>query len=149
MSLKNWCDYGWLIDHKTSPQEISDLLSVAKRDLKDSSAASISPDWQLAIAYNAALQAATAALFASGYRAGRESHHYRIIQSLAHTIQAKPDLINQLDKFRKKRNIGGYEAAGRISQQEADEMKQLAKDFYEQVVTWLHQNHASLMVKNK
>jgi len=147
MSLKNWRDNGWLADHKTSPQEIADLLAVAKRDLKYSSAPGLSPDWQLAIGYNAALQAATAALFASGYRAGREAHHYRIIQSLAHTIQAKSDLINQLDKFRKKRNIGGYEAAGRISQQEADEMKKLAKDLYEQIVKWLHQNHANLIAK--
>ena len=66
MSLKNWRDNGWLADHKTSAQEISDLLAVAERDLKDSSASGISADWQLAIAYNAALQAATAALFASG-----------------------------------------------------------------------------------
>ena len=120
MSLKNWRDNGWLVDHKTSSQEMADLLAVAERDLKDSSAPSLSPDWQLAIAYNAVLQAATAALFASGYRASREAHHYRIIRSLAHTIQAEPNVINQLDKFRKKRNIGGYEAAGRISQQEAD-----------------------------
>jgi hypothetical protein len=145
MSLKNWRDNGWLTDHKTSPQEISDLLLVAERDLKDSSATGISSDWQLAIAYNAALQVATAALFASGYRAGREAHHYRIIQSLAHTIQAKSNLINQLDTFRKKRNIGGYEAAGRISQQEADEMKKLAKDLYDQIVNWLHQNHSNLI----
>ena len=149
MSLKNWRDNGWLTDHKTSPQEIEDLLAVAERDLKDSSAASLSPDWQLAIAYNAALQAATAALYASGFRAAREAHHYRVIQSLAHTIQAKPNLINQLDKFRKKRNIGGYEAAGRISKQEADEMKKLAKDLYDQIITWLHQNHANLMAKKK
>jgi hypothetical protein len=102
MSLKNWRDSGWLTDHKSSRREISDLLSVAERDLKDSSASGISADWQLAIAYNAALQAATAALSASGYRAAREAHHYRIIQSLAHTIQAKSNLINQLDTFRKK-----------------------------------------------
>jgi len=148
MSLKHWRDSGWLADHKTSPEEVADLLSVAERDLKDSSAAGLSPDWQLAIAYNAALQVATAALYASGFRAAREAHHYRVIQSLAYTIQAKPNLINQLDKFRKKRNIGGYEAAGRVSQQEADEMKKLAKDLYEQIVHWLHQNHSSLMAKN-
>jgi len=149
MSLKHWRDSGWLADHKTSPEEVADLLSVAERDLRDSSAAGLSPDWQLAIAYNAALQVATAALFASGYRAGREAHHYRIIQSLAHTIQAKPELINQIDKFRKKRNIGGYEAAGRISQQEADEMKKLAKDLYGRIVQWLNQNHPSLMAKKQ
>ena len=145
MSLKSWRDNGWLTDHATSPQEITDLIAVAELDLKDSSATGIRSDWQLAIAYNAALQSATAALFASGYRAAREAHHYRIIQSLALTIQAKPDLINQLDKFRKKRNIGGYEAAGRISQQEADEMRRLAQELYEKIVKWLHQNHSNLI----
>ena len=105
MSLKNWRDSGWLTDHKSSRREISDLLSVAERDLKDSSASGISADWQLAIAYNAALQTATAALSASGYRAAREAHHYRIIQSLAHTIQAKSNLINQLDIHLGKKEI--------------------------------------------
>jgi hypothetical protein len=93
------------------------------------------------------LQTATAALAACGYRSSRDAHHYRIIQSLAHTIEAEPNVINQFDKFRKKRNIGGYEAAGRISQQEADEMKKLAKELYDQIVKWLHQNHADLIAK--
>jgi hypothetical protein len=87
----------------------------------------LSSDWRLNIAYNAALQAATAALAASGYRAARESHHFRIIQSLAHTIGAPASLIAQFDQFRKKRNIGGYERAGIASDQEAKEMFLLAK----------------------
>lgn len=49
---------------------------------------------------------ATAALTAEGYRATRESRHYRTIQSLAYTIGAGPNVITQLDHFRKKRNIG-------------------------------------------
>ena len=147
MSLTNWRNNGWLEDHKTSPKEISDLISVADRDLTDCEVPSLSPDWQLSISYNAALQAATAALAASGYRAGRQAHHYRIIQSLAHTIAAEPNTINQFDKFRKKRNIGGYEVAGMISQHEADEMKSLAKKLKDQIVTWLHQKHPELMGK--
>jgi hypothetical protein len=149
MNLTNWRDNGWLIEQKTSLQEISDLLSVADRDLTDCESPGLSPDWQLSISYNAALQIATAALAACGYRASRDAHHYRIIQSLAYTIEADSDVINQFDKFRKKRNIGGYEAAGRISQQEADEMKKLAKDLYEQIVKWLHQNHADLIAKKE
>ena len=147
MSLTNWRDNGWLVEHKTSPQEISDLLNVADRDLADCESPGLSPDWQLSIAYNAALQTATAALAACGYRSSRDAHHYRVIQSLAHTIDAESNVINQFDKFRKKRNIGGYEAAGRISQQEADEMKKLSKELYEQIVKWLHQNHADLITK--
>ena len=40
-----------------------------ERDLRDCAQEGLRPDWQLAIAYNAALQAAQAALAASGYRA--------------------------------------------------------------------------------
>jgi hypothetical protein len=147
MSLTNWRDNGWLSDHKTSPQEISDLLSVADRDLSDCESPGLSPDWQLSIAYNAALQTATAALAACGYRSSRDAHHFRIIQSLAHTIEAEPNVINQFDKFRKKRNIGGYEAAGRISQQEAGEMKTLAKKLREQINKWLQHKYPDLIGK--
>jgi hypothetical protein len=149
MSLTKWRDNGWLVEHNTSEHEISDLLNVADRDLTDCRSPGLSPDWQLSIAYNAALQASTAALAASGYRASRDAHHYRIIQSLAHTIGADFSVINQLDKFRKKRNIGGYLAAGRISQQEADEMKKLAKELYDQIVKWLQQNHPELISKKQ
>jgi hypothetical protein len=77
---------GWLVAHKSSKQEIANLLGIVARDLKDSQAKNVSDDWRFAIAYNAALQAATAALAASGYRAGRDGHHYRVIQSLELTV---------------------------------------------------------------
>ena len=146
MSLKNWLANGWLIEHKTSPQEISGLLEVADRDLKDCRSPGLSCDWQLNIAYNAALQAATVALAAAGYRASREAHHYRVIQSIAYTIGAEQNLVNQFDQFRKKRNISGYELSGAISQQEANEMISLAKRIREDVKTWLRKNHPGLIV---
>jgi HEPN domain-containing protein len=145
MSLKNWLANGWLVEHKTSPQEITGLLEVADRDLKDCQSPGLSSDWQLNIAYNAALQAAAAALAAAGYRASREAHHYRVIQSLAHTIKAELNLVNQFDQFRKKRNISGYELSGTISQQETNEMKSLAKKIRENVENWLRKNHPKLI----
>ena len=60
MNLQNWVKNGWLVEHKTSPQEIKDLLGVSDRDLANCQIGGLSPDWQLSIAYNAALQAATA-----------------------------------------------------------------------------------------
>jgi len=133
-----------LTEHVTSHQEITELLEIVDRDLKDCQASELSSDWKLSIAYNAALQAATAALAAAGYRAGREAHHYRIIQSLVHTIQAEASLINQFDKFRKKRNIGGYERAGATSDQEAGEMITLASKIRKDVEEWIRANHPSL-----
>ncbi len=108
MSLKNWLINGWLTAHTTSPQEIADLFAVADRDLHDCMATGLSADWRLNIAYSAALQAATAALAACGYRAVREAHHFRVIQSLAYTIDLPESAVTKFDFFRKKRNIGGY-----------------------------------------
>ena len=145
MSLQDWLKHGWLIEHQTSAQEIADLLDLVDRDLAESEIPELSPDWRLSIAYNAALQAATAALAASGYRAGREAQNYRVIESLAHTIKADRTLISELDRFRKKRNITGYERAGAVSEQEAKEMIGLARKLRDEVMRWLRMNHPELL----
>ena len=88
---------------------------------------------------------ATAALAASGYRASREAHHYREIQSLTHTIDADAGLVAQLDGFRKKRNISDYERSGMVSEQEAEEMLTLAENLRTRVIEWLHTNHSKLL----
>jgi len=77
MSLPDWERNGWLQRHQTSSNEIRGLLAVVERDLTDSATEGLSSDWRMNIAYNAALQAATVALAAAGYRASRDQHHYR------------------------------------------------------------------------
>jgi hypothetical protein len=145
LSLKSWLENGWLVEHRPTPEEVAELLSVAARDLRDCQAAGLSPDWKLNIAYSGALQAATAALAAAGYRAAREAHHYRTIQSLAHTIGAAPDLVRRLEALRKKRNIGSYERSGSVSKQEAQEMVALAHELREEVAHWLWATYPELM----
>lgn len=86
MSLQDWLRSGWLTEHKTSREEIADLLLVVDRDIASSQTAGLIADWRLNIAYNAVLQLAVAALAAAGFRASRESHHYRVLQSLAYTV---------------------------------------------------------------
>jgi uncharacterized protein (UPF0332 family) len=147
VSLSDWARSGWLVEHRTSPQEIADLLGIADRDLRDCTAATLSEDWQLAIAYNAALQCAAAALAACGYRASREAHHYRVIQSLAHTLGAEAAMIAQLDAFRKKRNVADYDRAGSVSKIEAQEMMALARNLCNKVEEWLRRNHSGLLPK--
>lgn len=145
MSLTDWARNGWIAEHRTSPQEIVDLLGVADRDLRDGAVKGLSEDWRLAIAYNAALQCATTALAACGYRASRDAHHYRVIQSLAYTIGVDAKLVAQLDAFRKKRNIGDYERAGLVSETEAREMLALAQALRKRVEKWLQQNYPYLL----
>jgi uncharacterized damage-inducible protein DinB len=148
MSLKDWLNNGWLVEHQTSREEIADLRAVVERDLKDCRTPGLSADWRLNIAYNAALQAAAAALSASGYRAERQLHHYRVIQSLAHTVHADKILIARLDTFRKKRNISDYERSGMTSDQEAEEMLELAVKLYQMVVEWIREKHPELLEKD-
>jgi len=145
MTLKQWLDLRWLTLHTTSRREIADLLAVVDRDLAASRTPGLPADWRLNIAYNAAMQCAVAALAASGYRAARDSHHYRVIQSLAFTMGVELALIDQLEHLRKKRNMGEYERAGIASDQEANETIELAAQLRRLLQAWLKENHPSLL----
>jgi SAV_6107-like HEPN len=103
------------------------------------------PTGRFAIAYNAALQAATAALAATGYRASRESHHHRVIQSLEFTLAPDRKLIDTFDRFRKKRNASSYDVAGSVSDKEAHEMYELAVSLRAKVEAWIRKNHRRLL----
>ena len=144
MSLADWERNGWLTAHRTSRNEIRDLLAVVERDLADSEAEGLSADWRMTIAYNAALQAATAALAAAGYRASRDQHHYRVIQSLRETLRIDAQTVNALDAFRKKRNVTGYERIGLVSDADADAMRALAVKLRHDVVAWIEKHHPEL-----
>jgi HEPN domain-containing protein len=144
-TLENWLSYGWLVRHQTSRQEITALLAIADRDLAAAQARNLPADWRLTIAYNAALQAANAALAASGYRAEKSAQHYRVIQSLAHTISLDTASVERLDAFRKKRNISSYQRVGTVSERETEEVLALAQAVLEAVQHWLRAGRPDLL----
>jgi len=144
MSLKNWLDNSWLVQHTTTAEEISNLLGISDRDLVACQLKQLPADWRFTIAYNAGLQAATAALAAAGYRATRDNHHYRVIQSLEFTIAPGAKFIATLDGFRKKRNASSYDLAGALSEREYDEMLKLAEHLREEVEKWIRINRPEL-----
>src|ERR1022692_4706475 len=74
MSLQSWLQNSWLVQHTTSPEEIKNLLAISDRDLSACQVKQLPADGRCTIAYNAALQAATAALAAAGYRGARDNH---------------------------------------------------------------------------
>jgi hypothetical protein len=145
MSLADWERNGWLTAHRTSRSEIRDLLAVVRRDLADSDARGLSADWRMNIAYNAALQAAIAALAAEGYRATRDQHHYRVIQSLRETIGIDVATVSAFDAFRKKRNTTGYERIGLTSDADAAAMRALAARLLREALAWLRARHPDLL----
>jgi hypothetical protein len=144
MSLQSWLQNSWLVQHKTSAEEIANLMRISDRDLVACKAKELPADWKLAIAYNAALQAATAALAAAGYRVSRDNHHYRVIQSLELTIGASRKRVDTFDGFRKKRNVSSYDLSGTVSQKEADEMLKLAAEIRTEVEKWIRMTRPEL-----
>ena len=144
MNLPNWLANRWLVQHEPSRDEVEDLLAVVDRDLGDAAIESLSPDWRLGIAYNAALQLATLALAAEGYRPARDRAHERAILSLRFTIPTDPQVVDTIDAVRRKRNISNYERAGTTSASEAYEMYQIAMELRERVLAWLQERHPEL-----
>lgn len=145
MSLERYWKNRWIRPHQTSADEIGRLLAIADRDIADSQTAGLSPEWRFDIAYNAMLQLATAALAASGFQAERQSKHLRTIETLTFTVGLEAHKVSLLDRCRRKRNTAVYEQIGMISDQEASEMTELAKELRRTLEAWLQRHHGRLL----
>jgi hypothetical protein len=145
MSLEQWAKNGWLRPHKSSRQEIADLLGIVDRDVKDAES-DISADWKFGIAYNAALKLCTILLHASGYRPEQKLGHYRTITALPLILSHEhKDDADYLDACRGKRNTAEYDSAGVVSADEADELLNFTKELREEVMRWLKRQHSELL----
>ncbi|HEX9563928.1 MAG TPA: hypothetical protein VF981_08155 [Gemmatimonadaceae bacterium] len=144
MSLTDWLANRWIVAHEPSVEEMTELFAVIDRDLEDAAVPRLSEDWRLGIAYNAALQLATLALAAEGYRPGRERAHERAILSLRFTLGTAARTVDLIDAVRRKRNQINYERAGTTSAAEADEFYQVAVALRAEVLRWLRKEHRAL-----
>jgi len=145
MTLKQWADNGWLKEHRSSAEEIRNLLAIVERDLKDASEGAVSSDWRFGIAYNAALKLCTILLHAEGFKAERTLQHYRTIQALPLILGSKRKGDAQyLDACRAKRNVVEYDYVGSVTQNDADELIAFAEGLKDEVETWLEEKHPEL-----
>lgn len=144
MSLEQWAKNGWLRSHKSSPKEITGLLGIVDRDLKDAEG-NISADWRFGIAYNAALKLCAILLHASGYRPEQKLGHYRTLTALPLILgESRKDDADYLDACRAKRNTVEYDIAGVATEADAIELIDFVKELRLDVIGWLHKNHAEL-----
>lgn len=147
MSLQIWLKSGWLQAHKTSPEEIRDLLLIVERDLKDASTEALSPDWQYGIAYNAALKLCTILLYAEGYTSGKgQGSHIRPINALPLILgDGRRRDADYLDGCRQKRNKVEYDYIGGVSKQDAEALVEFCHELRTAVLAWLKEKHPSLV----
>jgi uncharacterized protein (UPF0332 family) len=138
MTLKKLLDQGKLRQHKTSKEEISNLTAIVKRDLKDAGIKALSADRRFATAYNAALQAATMVLYASGYKTHGIGHHFAVFEAVK-GIMGKEyhGLFEYFDSCRSKRNRTDYDFAGSVTDTEAEELISEAEKFSKIVFLWI------------
>lgn len=133
--------------HKTSRRELDDLRAVIARDLADAGLEDLSADRRFATAYNATLQSAKMAIACCGYRVKGFGAHYVTFECLKlamgkHIFKT----ANFLDRCRRKRNVADYDAAGRVTETEAEEMIKVAKSFTKKVEKWIRDNHPALKI---
>lgn len=146
MTLNQWAKNGWLRPHRTSKQEISDLLKIVDRDLEDAQSEAISEDWRFGIAYNAGLKLCTILLHAEGYRAGRTGEHYYTIQALPHILgQIRSEDARYLDTCRRNRNRVEYQSVGEVTEEDVLELIGFVSDFKKTVLAWLKKEHPELV----
>lgn len=146
MSLESLLAAGQLREHRTSAQEIEDLLQVANRDLSDARVRQISTDRRFITSYNAVLALGTIALHAAGYRAVGPGHHRTTFMALPEIMgpraQSRADYF---DQCRSKRNISDYDRSGEISEAEVDEIMEETISFRDDLIKWLRVNHPKLL----
>lgn len=145
MSLQEWEDNGWLKPHRTSAEEIRDLLAIVDRYLADARIGSLSADWRFGIAYNAALKLCTVLLHARGYRPVHSSAHYRTLAALPLILGEDRKLdAAYLESCRRKRNTVEYDRIGGATNADVDELIEFAKSLRNMVTRYIETNHTEL-----
>ena len=138
MTLQSWSDNGWLRPYKTSKQEISQLLEIVDRDLKDAKQFQISDDWRFGIAYNAALKLCTILMYLEGFKPEKALAHYRTLQALPLILGVeKEDDADYLDSCRAKRNIVEYDYIGGATEADANELISFVNSLKNEVMEWI------------
>lgn len=143
MTSADWHNRAAFERHQTTQEELSGLLMHADRCLADGGVETISPETRHAALHNAVIYLARAALAASGYRT-TESHHFRSIESLRHTVGLRQPEIEILQAHRKKRHHSCYDYDGIVSLQEVEALLCAAQGLRRIVRDWLARQHPGL-----
>jgi hypothetical protein len=137
MTLENLLRIGKLKAHAADESEIARVLASAERALKDASLAALSADSRLDLGYRAIMQAALAAMLASGYRptTSEPGHHQVLIQALPKTVGLAAERVHVLEGYRKARNQMDYRGVA-VSEAVSKECASEAQRLVAEVRAW-------------
>lgn len=140
---------GRLKKHRPSRKEVSDLLAIADRRLRDAAVAELSSDGRFASAYGASLSLLTIVVVASGFRVGHAAGHHRLTIDLLPALKGEQERsrARYMDACRRKRNLGEYERSGVVTDAEARALASAAAGLRADVLAWLATDYPSLAPK--
>jgi uncharacterized protein (UPF0332 family) len=145
MSLRELLEQNSIQRHRTSKEEIGNLIGLIRRDMQDAKVKGVSSDRRFTTAYNAVLQAATILLYCKGYKPKGAGHHFTVFKAMKEILRKDYyELADYFDSCRTKRNITDYNHIGGISESEAEELIKEADRFLEIVLNWLKRNYPHL-----
>jgi len=147
LTLTQWHENGWLQVIPASAEEVARLLAVADRNLADAEVTAVSTDARVGFAHAATIALAAAALAAEGYRASKDRHHERLLDSLRHTIDIDVRVLKQLHDVRRARNASTYERPSDTARAEAEAIIRRAGGVRVAVVEWLRARHSELIAE--
>ena len=145
MNLTELLEARQLQRHKTSAQEIANLLATAERDLTDARVEAVSLDRRFMAAYSGALALATIPLACAGNRPRRD-HHLTVFQALPLVMGTEMQQLSEyFDTCRQKRHQALYGQVGQATTSEVQELIESVATFMGQVKDWLRTNHPNLL----
>lgn len=143
MSWKRLLEAERVVRHKSSKKELDGLRAAVERNLKDAALEGLSADNRFGVAYEAALLIAKMAVHAAGYRVRAAlGAHRTAFEALALVLgREHRDRADYFELCRRKRNDLSYEAAGVVTQREADEILAETRRLVGVVEDWIRKNH--------
>lgn len=132
--------------HQTSKNELDNMRALVARDLADATVEGLSADRRFATAYNAALQAANMAIACAGYRVtAKVGHHKVAVDGVKLALGTSADeYAEYFEICRRKRNVIDYTRSHVVTDTEAKEILEKAREFYDLVEGWIDSKFPNL-----
>lgn len=144
MSLEEMLLRSELKREKAMPGEIERMLNAVERRLQDAGHADIHPETRLEQAYHVILGCALIGLRAHDLRlVNRPGHHVVAVESLADTLSISPGRIDYFQTLRDLRNKDLYTGRTSISDSQAAEAVEEARELVQDLRGWLVQRSES------
>ena len=122
------------------------MRALVARDLADATVEGLSADRRFATAYNAALQAANMAIACAGYRVtAKVGHHKVAVDGVKLALGTSADeYAEYFEICRRKRNVIDYTRSHVVTDTEAKEILEKAREFYDLVEGWIDSKFPNL-----